>query len=236
MVYLDEDLPNHPKVFRAGITLGPTGPALVLALHVACIAYARKYLTDGFVPIEFFATNSLIPKAIDVAKAMASRRVKLLEPCRGGYRIHDFHEWNKKACDIKEKRESDRLRKQRQRSRHSGPVTQGVTVGQVEDVTVGLRADSRGHESLIPSHDQKQEKEPQRLRRDPSFPQPVENPTDAQLTKLAHTVVDEHPNDQFTDHKESLKAACSRKRFVCDAERIGKTLESVLAQRQRRTH
>lgn len=61
MVYLDEDLPNHPKIFRAGAHFGPTGPAMVLALHVACIAYARKFLTDGFVPTLFFSRNALVP-------------------------------------------------------------------------------------------------------------------------------------------------------------------------------
>lgn len=116
MVYLDEDLPNHPKIWKAGLKLGPDGPAFVFTLHVAGLAYARKYLTNGFLPDEFVMGCRLVRSAASVAEAMCDRKVKLWHRVRGGYRINDFLEWNKSATEIKAKRKKDRDRKRQQRA------------------------------------------------------------------------------------------------------------------------
>lgn len=111
MIYLDDKLPTHPKIFKAGAMLGKHGPAQAFSLFVAGIGYAREHLTDGFLPDQFVTSCPLVGEAKEVAKALADRRVKLWHRTRGGYVIHDFHEWNKKASEIKEKRARDRRRK-----------------------------------------------------------------------------------------------------------------------------
>lgn len=111
MIYLDDKLPTHPKIFKAGAMLGKNGPAQALSLFVAGIGYAREHLTDGFLPDQFVSSCGLVETPQSVAKALSSRAVRMWHRTRGGYRIHDFHVWNKKASEIKEKRERDRHRK-----------------------------------------------------------------------------------------------------------------------------
>jgi hypothetical protein len=249
VIYLDEDLPNHWKVFKAGIQFGPTGPALVLSLHVAAIGYARKYLTDGFVPLEFFSLNRLMPNALDVAKVMASRRVRLFKVCRGGYRIHDFHDWNVSASEIKDKRASDRARKQKQRARHKNvtpPVTPPVTAGHGEQVTGGVtpavRVDSGGHQSLITNH--VQAVQAGGFAAD-TFPQgcgnlgggacqeleALDQATKKQLLKMAFVVLDNEPEGEFADWREGLKRMLARHGFTADPIAIADALEDALRAR-----
>jgi hypothetical protein len=116
VVYLDEQLPTHPKIYRAGELLGPNGAAQALALFVAGLAYAREHLTDGFLPARFVMTCGLVQTPQAVANALTSRGVRLWHRTRGGYRIHDFHDWNDKASEIKEKRAKQRDKKRRQRA------------------------------------------------------------------------------------------------------------------------
>ena len=111
MLYLDDKLPSHPKLLRAGARLGDNGAALVLAVYVAGLAYAREHLTDGFLPTGF--VNSLVvlvQTPQDVINAMVSRGVALWHRVPGGYRIHDYHDWNDNAASIKEKREKWRAK------------------------------------------------------------------------------------------------------------------------------
>lgn len=140
MLYVDDRLPSHPKVFKAGARLGDNGAAQVLAVYLAGLAYAREHLTDGFLPAGFI--NSLVvlvQTPQDVINAMVSRGVGLWHRVPGGYRIHDYHDWNDKAASVKEKREKWRAKKAAQRRRGNGEFT-NVSPG---DMPGDLRRDSR---------------------------------------------------------------------------------------------
>ena len=47
-IRLDDQIAHHPKLLKAGLSSW---------LWVCCIAFAQKYLTDGFIPLE--AVNTL---------------------------------------------------------------------------------------------------------------------------------------------------------------------------------
>jgi hypothetical protein len=120
VLYIDDRLPRHPKIFRAGSMLGTNGPAQALAMYLDGLSYAREHLTDGFVPDGFVGSCGLVQTPQSVAKALSSRAVRLWRRVAGGYQIHDYLDWNKNASEIKEKREKDRIKKARQRARHAG--------------------------------------------------------------------------------------------------------------------
>jgi hypothetical protein len=120
VIYVDEKLVTHPKIYRAGARLGPNGPAQALALFMAGLTYAREHLTDGFVPRDFVQSCGLVTTPASVAQVLSSKSVRLWHRAPGGYQIHDYHRWNKKASEIKEKREHERLKKAAQRAGRNG--------------------------------------------------------------------------------------------------------------------
>ena len=106
---LDDQFPNHPKVRAVG--------AVGLALQTAAICYCAQYLTDGF--LSFAAADTVIhsvlapitkddgsvwtvamtsgmsgddAETLDWKKMMVS--AGLWEPRNGGYRVHDYLDYN----------------------------------------------------------------------------------------------------------------------------------------------
>ena len=122
MLYVDDKLPSHPKIFKAGAKLGKNGPAQALALFMDGLSYSRSHLTDGFIPDQFVAVCGLVQRPLVVAKVLVDRRIRLWHRVRGGYQIHDYHDWNPKASAIKEKREKERKKKAAQRAAGNGHV------------------------------------------------------------------------------------------------------------------
>ena len=107
---LADTIATHPKILRAGALLGTKdGTAQALALYVAGLGYACHFLTNGFIPDSFVATSG-INRSEFIAQTLAHRGVKLWHRVRGGYRIHDFFDWNDKASELKEKRAKTRAR------------------------------------------------------------------------------------------------------------------------------
>ena len=123
MLYVDDKLPRHPKIFRAGTMLGKNGAAQALAMFLDGLSYAREHLTDGFIPDDFVASCALVERGLVVAKVLVDRRVRLWHRVRGGYQIHDYHDWNRKASEIKDKREKERQKKAAQRAGQNGNGT-----------------------------------------------------------------------------------------------------------------
>jgi hypothetical protein len=128
MLYVDDKLPRHPKIFRAGRIIGDHGAAQALALYLDGLSYAREHLTDGFLPDAYVRRSPLVSAPELVANALASRAVRLWHKTKGGYRIHDYHHWNQKAKDIKEKREKKRIQKAAERA-GKRPVENSVSPG-----------------------------------------------------------------------------------------------------------
>jgi hypothetical protein len=114
-VRLDENFARHPKVLAAG----PLG----MAMQVAALCYANQYLTDGFIP------RSVVPGLIDL-EGLGMRLwhgeitgggedadwtlvvedligAGLWEKVNGGFRIHDYHDYQpskEEVLALREKR------------------------------------------------------------------------------------------------------------------------------------
>jgi len=116
-VRLDEEFARHPKVLAAG----PLG----MAMQVAALCYCNSYLTDGFVPRSVVAglldleglgmrlwSGELIGGGEDADwKLIVSDLLDagLWEEVPGGYRIHDFHDYQptkREVLELREKRKA----------------------------------------------------------------------------------------------------------------------------------
>ena len=113
MIYLDDRLPTHPKILKCAEDLGPPGPARAFYLYVQAIEYARTNLTDGFIPTEWVDISGGYRSA-EVARALVRRR--LFVKVRGGFRVHDFHDWNPDSQTVKARRARDAARKRADRN------------------------------------------------------------------------------------------------------------------------
>jgi hypothetical protein len=145
MAILYDDLPNHPKILKAGKIIGRDGASRALAMYVAGLCYARKWFTDGFLPDHFVDKFVQDSRPVSVAQALSSRSVHLWHRARGGYRINDYHDVNPPAEKAKRQKELARLRKQRERERKKqqpalvmeerSRVTLNVTRDQIRPLT-----------------------------------------------------------------------------------------------------
>jgi len=88
---IDDGFHSHPKVLRAGNT--------ALGLWTRCGAWSSHYLTDGFIPVTI--AQSFGSRADASALVTAGLWVKT----DGGYRMHDFHDHNPTADEVREKRQ-----------------------------------------------------------------------------------------------------------------------------------
>ena len=82
-VKLDDRFPDHPKVAAAGPLAG--------WLYVCALAYANRMGTEGFVPAGMVGRLADIDGAAEHASRLVA--VGLWEPAEGGYRIHDYHDY-----------------------------------------------------------------------------------------------------------------------------------------------
>lgn len=115
-VRLDEEFARHPKVLAAG----PLG----MAMQVAALCYCNSYLTDGFVP------RSVVPGLLhleglgmrmwngDLIGSGEDADFKIVvedlidaglwEEVPGGFRIHDFHQYQPTKDEVLAEREQKR--------------------------------------------------------------------------------------------------------------------------------
>jgi hypothetical protein len=115
---LDDALIDHVKVFEAGALLGgKNGPAAALGFFTVLLMWTNKHLTDGFVPEAVLRTFRHVDQPLVVAGALT--KAGLLERADKGFLIHDFHDFNPLARDIRRRRKADRLRKQSERNGHA---------------------------------------------------------------------------------------------------------------------
>jgi hypothetical protein len=121
----DDKFYQHPKVLTAGRDAA--------WLWAAAIGYCNAHLTDGFV-----ATGALPILAMDgpkKAEALAQRCVTagLFDRVDGGYRVHDFLDWNDSAATVRARRaaNAERVKKHANKRVSNGGtnalVTQAVT-------------------------------------------------------------------------------------------------------------
>lgn len=118
-VRLDDGFPDHPKAVQAG--------PMACWLFVCGIAYANRYLTDGFIPER--QLSRLIEAKKPAALAAILVDVGLWEVTDGGFLIHDYLDYQTSAEKVKKERSSNAERQARWRDRNaeSNGVTDGVT-------------------------------------------------------------------------------------------------------------
>lgn len=118
-VRIDDSFPDHPKAVQAG--------PVACWLYVCGIAYANRFLTDGFIPkrqiwrlIESDDADQLAAALVDAG---------LWEETDGGYQIHDYLEYQPSAEKVKaaRKRNAARQAKWREDNAASNTGSNGVT-------------------------------------------------------------------------------------------------------------
>ena len=233
MIYVDEKLVSHPKIYRAGALLGPNGAAQALALFIAGLSYAREHLTDGFVPRDFVRSCGLVTTPASVAQVLSSKSVRLWHRAPGGYQIHDYHRWNKKASEIKEKREHERLKKAAQRAARNGGaehLSRHVSLGD-NSWTSRARA-STNHDPLSTKTTSTGTARRLALARDP------ETPTFALACVLMRQAL---KRSWHRDHDgsvanvgEHFKQICAESRLAYDADLVRTAYDAVTVAQRRR--
>jgi hypothetical protein len=118
VIYLDDRILGHPKLVRAGQLVGRNGVSRALHLYIVGLVHAQTYITDGFVNDALVSGFPFDSDPLRVAKALANDTVRLWHRADGGYRIHDYHEYNDDAAKVERKKALTRARVARWRSRH----------------------------------------------------------------------------------------------------------------------
>jgi hypothetical protein len=93
-IRIDDQIAHHPKFIAAG--------PVASWLWVCGNGYCNKYLTDGFIPASAIRTLGGVTNAPKWAEVLAD--VGLWDKVNGGYRVHDFHDFNPSAAEVKAKR------------------------------------------------------------------------------------------------------------------------------------
>jgi hypothetical protein len=113
---IDDRIVDHPKMFAAARHLGRRGHARAFGVYMAGLCYANGHLTDGFLAESVVLGFKIDTKPTEVAAVLAFPEIQLWEVVAGGWRIHDYHQFNPKAADVKEKLAADRDRKREERA------------------------------------------------------------------------------------------------------------------------
>ena len=100
-IRLDDQIAHHPKILQVGLSAW---------FYVGCIAFAQRFLTDGFIPEAAIASlcGGIEKPNVHIKKLVKAR---LLDRKPGGYQVHDYLEFNESSASVKRRREEDRKRK-----------------------------------------------------------------------------------------------------------------------------
>jgi hypothetical protein len=114
-VKFEDALFDHRKIALAGKLIDKeNGCAIALGFYTAAILYANKAMTDGYLEEAVIETFHHVKRPLAVADALA--KAGLFERENGGWRIHDFTDYNPSASAVKKTRREDKLRKRRERA------------------------------------------------------------------------------------------------------------------------
>lgn len=115
-MYLDDKIIGHPKLIRAGQLVGRNGVSRAFMLYVTGLVHARQYLTDGVLKDSLVTSYRFDKDPLRVALALCHNSVNLWHQEPGGYRIHDYLDYNKSAEQIKHQQQVTRDRVTRWRA------------------------------------------------------------------------------------------------------------------------
>ena len=104
-VRIEDVVTEHPKHLQAG-------PAACW-LWICGIAYCQRQLSDGFIPIQALPVLGIAKGVQALADRLVS--VGLFDVVQGGYRVHDYHEFNDTREEALQRREAVRAQR-----RHAG--------------------------------------------------------------------------------------------------------------------
>ncbi len=135
----DDGLDDHPKMIAAGSD--------AICLWFVSVLYANRQLTDGFIPYKKVRGFNTVSHHLKAARTLV--RVGLWETAPGGYKIHDFHDFNPFAADVKAKRAKDRLRKEA--ARLSARTDAGHPAGHFVDVPPESNGNPRASRARDPN-------------------------------------------------------------------------------------
>lgn len=112
---VDDQMHSHPKVLAAGNA--------AIGLWARLGSYCSAYATEGFIPTEIVHAYGKKTERNNLITA------GMLVPENGGYRLHDYLDYNRDREQIESAREQARERKRRQRERQKQSEGHGVTPG-----------------------------------------------------------------------------------------------------------
>ena len=107
---LDDALLDHPKISIAGAALGRNGRAVALGFYTVGLLWTQKHLTDGFLPQTVVAAFPHVDHPLRVAEVFVDARLWDAVPSKlnghvAGFQIHDFHDFNPLAAEVRAKRD-----------------------------------------------------------------------------------------------------------------------------------
>jgi hypothetical protein len=111
---IDDGLDGHPKAEELSDA--------ALGLWVRGLSYASRYMTDGYLPVAWVRMRVQGKARRREARELVDRGW-WHEDGRGGFRIHDYLDYQLSAEQMESARAASRARKRRQRT----DVTAGVT-------------------------------------------------------------------------------------------------------------
>lgn len=101
-VRIEENWHGHPKMLGAGLA--------AMGLYTWGLSYSSHYLTDGFIP------KNALPGLVGTKPAAKALEVfGVWEPVPGGWRIHDYLDYNPSKAQVEAQRAADKERKQAER-------------------------------------------------------------------------------------------------------------------------
>lgn len=115
---MDDQIQGHPKFARAGLD--------AIGLWTLCLSHCSAFLTDGYIAratAERYAGARLDELAEKLVACGDPGRAGLWDVAEGGWRMHDYLDWNPSASKVKSKRKKERDRKEK------GRKTQGRDAG-----------------------------------------------------------------------------------------------------------
>jgi hypothetical protein len=118
---IDDGFAEHPKVRKLD--------EYALAVHVWALCHCARNLTDGFVAAESLMScpyaHTRVARSRAIAKLMRS---ELWVSEDGGYRIHDYLEYNDDRATVLEKRRqnAERVQRHRERQKTSGNASRNA--------------------------------------------------------------------------------------------------------------
>jgi hypothetical protein len=207
-VKVDDKFSEHPKVVEAGRHLGTYGRGRVLAVWLAAMCYCNRNYTDGFFDEATARTWTLYDKRpLDVALVMAD--AKLLRRVEGGFKFHDYEDYQPSADEVKAKKKKDRDRKRTERLSKLG-VHQSVR----EDVQTLSAWNPARSRARGPDPDPSLQEDHGRAAR-AGCAQPVEN------VRVLKALIWRELHAAFTDTQESWDLSSVTERVKSAAARAG---------------